>query len=266
MKYIEFQNAVQQYLNRHGHIEGYIRQQERMARFVCNDVIEKFPMPYKLSLVNSSGCGIFYELHASIPLETTGSQYDAVIGRFTNNGTIRKQAVRLYLNGIDKYGDEEFTRAVRMVAMDFLHENVTGLLADYERKSSEADMVHEKVNQSALIHGEISLSLMSPEEYKELLRAPAADMEQRKAREILEKEFVRNTPKGPVTVRPVGDWMFGLTSMSCSRKSWVKLTKDQEWTIEYFSGDIWSAKKDGLLLYMSTGDIIQFFGQDLKPA
>lgn len=266
MKYIEFQNAVQQYLNRHGHIEGYIRQQERMARFACNDVIEKFPMPYKLSLVNSSGCGIFYELHASIPLETTGSQYDAVIGRFTNNGTIRKQAVRLYLNGIDKYGDEEFTRAVRMVAMDFLHENVTGLLADYKRKSSEADMVHEKVNQSALIHGEISLSLMSPEEYKELLRAPAADMEQRKAREILEKEFVRNTPKGPVTVRPVGDWMFGLTSMSCSRKSWVKFTENQEWTVEHFENDIWSAERDGILLFLSTNDIISVFGQDLKPA
>ena len=266
MKYIEFQNAVQQYLNRHGYVEGYISQQERMARFACNDVIEKYPMQYKLSLVRSSGCGIFYDLHASIPLETTGPQYDVVIGRFTNNGTIRKQAVRLYLYGAEKYGEEEFTRAVRMVAMDSLHEDFTRLMADYKRKSSEADIMHEKVNQSVLIHGEISLSLMSPEEYKELLRAPATDMEQRKAKEILEKEFVRNAPKGPVTVRPVGDWMFGLASMSCNRKSWVKFTKDQEWTIEHFSGDAWSAKKDGLLLYMSTGDIIQFFGQDLKPA
>lgn len=265
MKYKEYQDTVRHYLNKNGFVQGYISQQERTARFICREVITRFPTPYELSLEKGIGCGNFYQLFAKIPLDNCPS-YGVCIGSFTNDQTIRKQTIGFRLNEIDKYGDEEFTRAVRMVAMDFLHKKLEGDLKAHAEKEAMADAAHEEVEKTANTHAEISISLMSPDDIRAVMGDFAKDRERRAMQKLLEEQMVHDAPKEPVRMHPVGDSMFCLTSGRCHKKSWINFKKEQEWTVSYLEGDAWTVERDGVVLHMATFDIMQHFGQVKAPA
>ena len=268
MKYIEFQTRVQEYLNKRGCIHGYISQQKSMATLFCIGVLKQCDAPLELFMEKATGCGFFYELYARIPLGDNPSgddHYDANIGRFTGDQTTRKQVVKFQLYGVEKYGDEEFTHAVHMVAMDTLRKRLKIKSRLYEEKSSEADSIHEELNKIAFLHAAISLSTMPQEELDILMKDFSADKVQRAAQEIMEEKMVRNAPKEPITVHPAVDAEFFLTSGRCSRKSWIRFATEQEWTVSHFSGDTWVVERDEIRLFMSTFDIISYFGQTLEP-
>lgn len=213
MTYDEFQNTIQQYLE----------SKKQSGQKIGSETVARFQAPYKLSLVRSVGRKwVYHELHAEIQLENF--VYDAAIGTITDKG--REVQARLY--GIKKYGGEEFTRAVRMVAIDSLHKKLRKKTEIYKEKRSEADSIHEELNKTAFSRAELSLSLMSQEEIDMLMKEFSTDEERRAAQKVIEEQMIRNAPKEPVIVHPSADAEFGLTSGRCSRKSWIRFTKDQE--------------------------------------
>ena len=122
MTYKELHEKMQSYMQTNGIIKGYRSQQENMARRPCHDVIEKSDYSDVLSIKDSSGAGIFYDIYAKVD-----ENYSVFVGCFENRGGIDRQSIKVSFLDLDKYGNLDALLAFKRIAS----KQITKRLDDY---------------------------------------------------------------------------------------------------------------------------------------
>ena len=144
MKYRELQERLQEYMSRHGWVKGYCEEQERMAKKPCRDAVAAMDMDGILSLRISTGAGIFFDIMASV------AGQDIIIGRFYNNGTIRRQTIGVRLFDCEIYGEEEAEDAIRHIIRDHIERQRLEKEKILGKKQNEILMLKRDLEQITL--------------------------------------------------------------------------------------------------------------------
>ena len=139
MKYKDLQDYIQTHLDKSGWIEGYINRQEMLAERPCRESIKGTAVSDRLSLRRSSGVSEFYDLYVNVVGQ------DIRIGKFTSDGTIKKQAIRFVLFNTEKYGEDEIIMAFLNIAKDYFSSKLDKDSELLRKKQAEMDTINNEI-------------------------------------------------------------------------------------------------------------------------